>query len=911
MRRPNSMQRRGVWQGAVLCVVGMLSGIPRAQEAGNMHTPDPTSGRIFGDPDVEQVLVRPFEGHVPMACTGECLWAAHPSGWGFPAGVHYYLLTRKGIGFDLRVEEGAKEITPQEGIMTPSHVRQEGHGEHVSVQGWKWITSDDALVSVLRVRNTSTKAREVTLRLGIPNTEPLGVKPPTIAYTTSLHGLTVHARIAAEGFRAEKLQGDSRGKAKDKALYVEGENPVEQRGSEGEDRKAAARGGKVLGSNFGHAAGHFARYAVTLSRPIREARLSVRYARALPNSARFALHVASNEGGRFSTGVNFEPTPGWGDAAEDFKVLTLDLGSCGRGTYTVTLTALEDGANVNLDALALHSAKEIAFPRGEDRVWFVRMLTLHPGETQEVRVVAAYAQDAERANRAVSEVVSDPAPLQTQVTAYTGWLRRNVPSFRCTDAAWEKMYWHRATSIIKKNLFRVGSGRLTRWGIAEGRWNSTWYPNMISYGAGHQIREVRWLRDPQYVRDIIATWCENEKENGIFPSHIQPNELGTGQYTDWITAAVWDAHCVHPDREFLQRYAEALKRNVEGWLRVYDGDNDGLLLVDSHWWTGMEWQPSFFYFYGYDAERQEGQLERLDLTAYVFGGAQNLSHIYEVLGDKENAARFRSIAEKIRTAALQTFWDETTQFFYSVHPQTHEPARVKEIVAVYPFYFAMFPMTIPYVNVWRSILDPEEFWTPWPVASASKKCPAYSQDEWFHGKKATVCMWNGPTWPHANSVVLSAMGQTLRLTTESPLTREHLYELFDRYTRAQFYQGDMRFPWTGEFYNGDTGAWRTAERDYDHSTWLDVLIADIAGLRPRNDDTLDVQPLLCEKTPSFVLDGVRYRGRDIALVWTRESETTASPDGQTGFRIYVNGTRVYRASMAEALRGVHALLPLP
>ena len=38
--------------------------------------------------------------------------------------------------------------------------------------------------------------------------------------------------------------------------------------------------------------------------------------------------------------------------------------------------------------------------------------------------------------------------------------------------------------------------------------------------------------------------------------------------------------------------------------------------------------------------------------------------------------------------------------------------------------------------------------------------------------------------------------------------------------------------------------WKTAERDYNHSTWLDILIPDLLGLVPRNDDILELDPLL-------------------------------------------------------------------
>jgi len=76
----------------------------------------------------------------------------------------------------------------------------------------------------------------------------------------------------------------------------------------------------------------------------------------------------------------------------------------------------------------------------------------------------------------------------------------------------------------------------------------------------------------------------------------------------------------------------------------------------------------------------------------------------------------------------------------------------------------------------------------------------------------------------------------LRRFNDPPVTMVHFQELLASYTRAQFRNQDIAFPWTGEFYNGETGEWRTDERDYNHSTYLDLIIAELAGLRPRNDE---------------------------------------------------------------------------
>jgi hypothetical protein len=845
-------------------------------------------GRLFESPNVDELLARPYAKHVPMACTGERLWAAHPSGWGFKEGVHYYLLTSYGFGFDLAFEGPDGGLEPQEATAYPSHVAMRAPGGPLALRGAKWITADDVLVAAVTVANDSDAAVAVRCGLALP-ADGLDRDGDSFAWQARHHGLDVAFRGHAAGFGPEPAAAEA---AAPRIWVVEGEQPASQQGSQGTDRKKAAGNGEVLGSNFGGEAGHFAEWHIDVPEAVADAVLSIRYARAHSGEGRFEVAV----NGRPVRGHAFSSTGGWGDAPKDFAVAVIELGAVEPGVVRVRLTAEEAGSNVNFDRLAI-GPRGVALPepsRAETRL--VRTIDVPARGEETIFVALAASSKPDEAEAAVRRVAGlGQGALDDQVAAYNRWLVENVPAFASVDEALTRQYWHRATSILKKSLFRVGEGRLTDWGIAEGRWNTTWYPNMISYGGGHQIRETRWLRDPQYVRGIISTWCANEKPNGVFPNFIRPDSIGDGQYTDWITATVWDAHCVAPDLDRLRAWKDALVSNMDGWLMTYDRDDDGLLLVDSHWWTGMEWQPSFFHFTGYDKDRQDQHLERVDLTAYVYGGAKSLGRILEALGDAEAAARCRRLAEKIAAAVEKAMWDEETKFFYSVEPKDHRKAMVKEVIGVYPFYFSMFPAGTKYAEAWSSILDPEEFWTTWPVASATKKCPAYSQDITFNGKEVGGCMWNGPTWPHANSIVLSAMAATLREHGEGPLRVEHFHELLRKFTMEQFLNQDLQFPWTGEYLNGDTGEWRTAERDYNHSTYIDIIIADYAGLRPRADDVLELHPLLTAETPGFVLDGVRYHGRDITLAWHREQDKASSPDGLTGYRVYVDGKMVHRS----------------
>jgi hypothetical protein len=516
-------------------------------------------------------------------------------------------------------------------------------------------------------------------------------------------------------------------------------------------------------------------------------------------------------------------------------------------------------------------------------------------------VITAEAQDARD-------------PLAAHMHDYQAWFDANIPYFECSDPWVRKLYYHRAY-VLRKNMLDPKLGRL-RWPVqSEGRWRSTWYPNVISYGGGHQIREARWLRDPKYWQGHLRTWAENEKSDGVYPSHVTISGPAGGQYTDWITSTAWDGHLVQPDRVFLAQVVEKLAANVRGWQKQYDPDGDGLSLVDSHWWTGMEYQPSFFFFADYKVTRDFSEpanrvsLDRVDLTSYCYGDSVAVARIYHLLGQHDRAQEFDELAARIATAVLTKMWQPEKRFFYSLRTGDHAVADAKEVIGVYPFYFDMVPSGKGYESAWGAIVDPDQFWTHWPVASASRQCPAFSQSNWPGDGRAATCMWNGPTWPHANSLVMSAMARTVRAArdhkvADCPLERRHLWELFSSFTRAQFRNQDLRYPWTGEFYNGDTGQWKTAERDYNHSTWLDILIPELLGIVPRDDEILEIDPLLPETSLSyFLLDGLRYHGHDIAIAWDAPTSGLADHfgDSRKGLDVYVDGKRVASAGRLSRL----------
>jgi hypothetical protein len=116
------------------------------------------------------------------------------------------------------------------------------------------------------------------------------------------------------------------------------------------------------------------------------------------------------------------------------------------------------------------------------------------------------------------------------------------------------------------------------------------------------------------------------------------------------------------------------------------------------------------------------------------------------------------------------------------------------------------------------------------------------------------------------------MGNLLRDRQQSWVDRRTYFDLFETYVESQYYRGR---PYLGEYLDERTGYWLKGDEErsryYNHSTFNDLVITGIAGLRPRADDVIEVDPLLPSgKWDWFCLDNVLYHGKRITILWDRD-----------------------------------------
>lgn len=122
------------------------------------------------------------------------------------------------------------------------------------------------------------------------------------------------------------------------------------------------------------------------------------------------------------------------------------------------------------------------------------------------------------------------------------------------------------------------------------------------------------------------------------------------------------------------------------------------------------------------------------------------------------------------------------------------------------------------------------------------------------------------------------------------VTKQDYFTQLEKYTTSQQKDGK---PYIGEYMDEKTGQWLTDDkrgRYYNHSTFNDLIITGLVGLRPRADNIIEVNPLLpAGKWDWFALDNILYHGKIITIIWDK---TGKKYNRGKGLSVWADGKKI-------------------
>ena len=263
-----------------------------------------------------------------------------------------------------------------------------------------------------------------------------------------------------------------------------------------------------------------------------------------------------------------------------------------------------------------------------------------------------------------------------------------------------------------------------------------------------------------------------------------------------------------------------------------------------------------------------------------------------VLWPRSQATRLTAHDFATKAGALQRaqdkyLWDDTTNFYKHVM-RDFNPGLAKildrEEIGFVPW---MFEMTGPnHSDAWAQLLDPQGFLSEFGVTTVERR------SQWFMFQAdAGCCHWDGPMWPYAASQTLNGLANLLiDYPPQQYVTKQDYYNVLSAYAFAQMKNGQ---PYVAEAHDPDQPTWIydtvSHSEDYNHSTFNDLVLSGLLGIRPQLTDTLSVHPLVPDSWDHFAVENVAYHGRNISILWDRDGSHYQQG---VGFRIYIDGNLV-------------------
>lgn len=446
------------------------------------------------------------------------------------------------------------------------------------------------------------------------------------------------------------------------------------------------------------------------------------------------------------------------------------------------------------------------------------------------------------------------------------WMEENIPLFESPDKNMEEIFYFRWWTL-RKHIKKTEQGYVMTEFLVNRSYADKY--NLISSALGHHIYEARWLHNQQYLNDNLRVWYRGNEGKPLKRLRF---------YSSWVMDAIWNRYLVNRDANWLQQYLPDLKADYQAWE------------AEKQYPNGLYWQ-----FDVRDAMEETisgGRKEknpRPSINSYMYGNALALSKMCRLLGDANSADQYNSKAENIRSAAQQLLWSDKDRFFEVRKEQGDTLANVREEIGFIPWYFNM--PAPKYSIAWNKLMDPKHFNAPFGITTADRSHPGFRS----HG--CCKCEWDGAIWPFATSQTLTALANLLTNEKQNLVTREDYYKQLLKYAVSQHKEGR---PYIGEYMDENTGQWLTNDdrgRYYNHSTFGDLVITGLAGLRPRADNILEVNPLLpVGKWDWFCLDNILYHNRIITIVWDKSGKKY---NKGKGLSVFADGKRIAQSKKLQ------------
>lgn len=456
------------------------------------------------------------------------------------------------------------------------------------------------------------------------------------------------------------------------------------------------------------------------------------------------------------------------------------------------------------------------------------------------------------------------------------WLAQEIPLLECPDADVERTYYFRWWTY-RKHLKQTPDGFVITEFLPPVSWSGP--HNTINAAVGHHLVEGRWLAHAdRYLSDYVRFFLDHPDS-----SH---------RYSAWLADAMWKLATVTGRRDVGRETLQKLVRYYAFWEETHGLPNGMFWSIDDR--DAMEYSIS-----GTTGDGRVLRGIRPTLNSYLCADAGAIARFAHFAQDPETEERFCETHERLRSAVNETLFEDG--FYRAYHYDgdgENDPDRVlregrgkspRELIGYIPWMFGIPPAGRE--SAFDLLADEQAFAAPYGLCTAERSHPR------FLAPCKHECLWNGYVWPFATSQTLTALNRVVQTYPGGERYRELFRRLMRQYaqTHTRIREDGKTVPWIDEVRHPLRDDWtsRTILRDqgwperkggyergkdYNHSTFCDLVITGIIGVR-ETGDVPEVTPNIPDDWEWFRLSNLHYRGRTYTVTFDKTGTKFGSGRG--------------------------------
>lgn len=456
------------------------------------------------------------------------------------------------------------------------------------------------------------------------------------------------------------------------------------------------------------------------------------------------------------------------------------------------------------------------------------------------------------------------------------FLKENIPYFNCPDQELEKTYYFRWWTY-RKHIKMTPAGFVITEFLPDVPWAGKY--NTICCPAGHHFYEGRWLHDQRFLENYANFW---------FKGGGEPR-----RYSFWAANSILALACIQQNEALVTSLLPYFDQNYQEWEKTHLCTDGFFQQTDNR--DGMEVSIG-------------GSGKRATINSYMIGDAEAIASIAEMAGNSTMKKAYKDKASTLKTLLLNRLWNKKSGFFETLSTNADTLVGVCELHGYTPWYFNI--PELKHASAWKYLLTTAGFKAPFGPTTAEQASAGFKVV--YEGHE---CQWNGPGWPFATSVTLKAMANLLHNYQQTVVSKYDYIHQLNTFSNShrRVNENGKQICWIDENLNPFTGDWisrtilksknalpQERGKDYNHSSFCDLIISDLIGIQPSMGNRLTIDPLV----PSgywdwFCLDHVKYHTKILTIVWDREGSKYQKGKG---FSVFVDGELKHNSETIQKIK---------